>query len=150
MPTLRTPVTLSSAAVSPEYLEMVTRDVSAVALNRSPESLTWWMNSILEVTDERARGEVKKDLMKIVAEQQDSQITQFFTPDMMQVDPAHLTSEVGGTVHTIVASKEVTSEHRIFRFNWSYNGVSLKLVGFGMITKPDAKTTDAGGQGLNP
>jgi conjugal transfer pilus assembly protein TraE len=98
------------------------------------------MNSILEVTDERARGEVKKDLMKIVAEQQGSQITQFFTPDMMQVDPAHLTSEVGGTVHTVVASKEVTSEHRIFRFNWSYNGVSLKLVGFGMVTKQDPST----------
>ena len=137
VPTLRTPVTLSSVAVSPEYLEMVTRDVSAVALNRSPESLTWWMNSILEVTDERARGQVKKDLMKIVAEQQGSQITQFFTPDMMQVDPAHLASEVGGTVHTVVASKEVTNEHRTFRFTWSYNGVSLKLVGFGMVTKAD-------------
>ena len=34
VPTLRTPVTLSSVAVSPEYLEMVTRDVAAVALNR--------------------------------------------------------------------------------------------------------------------
>jgi|SRR5579863_5466383 len=137
VPTLRTPVTLSSTAVSPEYLEMVTRDVAAVALNRSPESLNWWMNSILEVTDERARGQVKKDLMKIVAEQQGSQITQFFTPDMLQVDPLHLQSEVGGTVHTVVASKEVTNEHRTFRFTWSYNGVSLKLAGFGMVTKTD-------------
>ena len=137
VPTLRTPVTLSSVAVSPEYLEMVTRDVAAVALNRSPESLAWWMNSILDLTDERARGQVKKDLMKIVAEQQGSQITQFFTPDMLQVDPAHLQSDVGGTVHTVVASKEVTNAHRTFRFTWSYNGVSLKLVGFGMIAKAD-------------
>lgn len=136
VPTLRTQVTLSSVAVSPEYLEMVTRDVAALTLNRSPESLNWWMNSILEITDERARGQVKKDLMKIVAEQQGSQITQFFTPDMLQVDPVHLQSEVGGIVHTVVASKEVTNAHRVFRFTWAYNGVSLKLAGFGMVSKP--------------
>jgi conjugal transfer pilus assembly protein TraE len=138
VPTLRTPVTLTSAAVSPEYLEMVTRDIAAVALNRSPESLAYWMNSILNVTDERARGQVKQDLMKIVAEQQGSQITQFFTPDMMQLDTKALESEVGGTVHTVVASKEVTDEHRTFRFSWTYNGVSLKLIGFGMVQKTGA------------
>jgi len=49
----------------------------------------------------------------VVAEQQGSQITQFFTPDAMQVDPNTLTSTVGGTLHTVVASKEVTSEHRV-------------------------------------
>ena len=120
VPTLRSQVTLSSTAVSRDYLEMVTRDIASVALNRSPESLTYWMNSILDLTDERARGQVKKDLMKVVAEQQGSQITQFFTPD------------------TVVASKEVTTEHRTFQFRWSYNGVSLKLIGFGMIKKQDA------------
>ncbi|WP_179506119.1 MULTISPECIES: type IV conjugative transfer system protein TraE [unclassified Sphingomonas] len=137
VPTLRAPVTLTSAKVSPDYLEMVTRDVALVALNRSPQSLTYWMDSILEVTDEQARGQVKKALMKVVAEQQSSQITQFFTPDGMQVDPDHLTSTVGGTLHTVVASKEVTSEHRTFRFTWTYNGISLKLKGFGMIAKPE-------------
>jgi conjugal transfer pilus assembly protein TraE len=138
VPTLRSQVTLSSTAVSRDYLEMVTRDLASVALNRSPESLTYWMNSILDLTDERARGQVKKDLMKVVAEQQGSQITQFFTPDTMEVDPKGLSSMVGGTLHTVVASKEVTTEHRTFQFRWSYNGVSLKLIGFGMIKKQDA------------
>lgn len=137
VPTLRTPLTLTSAKVSPDYLEMVTRDVAMVTLNRSPQSLTYWMDSILEVTDDQARGEVKKALMKVVAEQQGSQITQFFTPDAMHVAPDKLTSTVGGTLHTVVASKEVTSEHRTFRFTWTYNGVSLKLKGFGMIAKPE-------------
>jgi hypothetical protein len=50
-----------------------------------------------------------------------------------------LTSTVGGTLHTVVASKEVTSEHRTFRFTWTYNGVSLKLKGFGMIAKPEER-----------
>ena len=134
VPTLRSPMTLSSSSVSREYLEMVTRDVAALALNRSPEMLTWWMNTILDLTDEQDRGEVKKGLIKIVSEQQGSQISQFFTPDMMTVDPGKLTSEVGGTLHTVVASKDVTSEHRTFHFRWRYNGVSLKLAGFGMVT----------------
>jgi conjugal transfer pilus assembly protein TraE len=60
VPTLRTPLTLTSAKVSPDYLEMVTRDVALVALNRSPQSLTYWMDSILEVTDEQARGKSKR------------------------------------------------------------------------------------------
>jgi len=135
VPTLRSPMTLTSSSVSREYLEMVTRDVAALALNRSPETLTWWMTTILDLTDEQDRGEVKKGLIKIVAEQQGSQISQFFTPDMMTVDPGKLTSEVGGTLHTVVASKEVTSEHRTFRFRWRYNGVSLKLAGFGMVPR---------------
>jgi hypothetical protein len=33
----------------------------------------------------------------------------------------------------------VTSEHRTFRFTWTYNGVSLKLKGFGMIAKPEER-----------
>ena len=140
VPTLRTPVTLTSAAVSPDYLQMVTRDVALVALNRAPDALPYWMNSILAFTDERARGAVKADLMKIVAEQQGSQITQFFTPDSLTLDTKKLESQVGGTVHTVVASKEVTSAHRTFRFSWAYNGVSLKLIGFGMVqTQEPAK-----------
>lgn len=140
VPTLRTPVTLTSAAVSPEYLQMVTRDVALVALNRSPDALPYWLSSILAFTDERARGAVKADLMKIVAEQQGSQITQFFTPDSLTLDTKRLESQVGGTVHTVVASKEVTSVHRTFRFSWAYNGVSLKLIGFGMVqTQAPAK-----------
>lgn len=145
VPTLRSPLTLTSSAVPREYLEMVTRDLAAVALNRSPESLTWWMTTILDTTDEAHRGAVKADLMKIVTEQQGSQISQFFTPDMLRVDPTKMTSDVGGTLHTVVASKEVTSEHRVFRFRWVYNGVSLKLAGFGMVTRDaaDGKTPGA-------
>jgi conjugal transfer pilus assembly protein TraE len=139
VPTIRSAMTLSTAAVSPDYLEMVTRDVSAVTLNRSPDALQYWMNSILAVTDDRARAEVKAQLIKIVAEQQGSQITQFFTLDMLQVNPAKLESQVGGTVHTVVSMKEISAVHRIFRFDWSYNGVSLKLMGFGMVEQASSK-----------
>ena len=39
-PILPSEMILSSASVSPEYLEAVTRDTAQLALNRSPASLT--------------------------------------------------------------------------------------------------------------
>ncbi|PKP99428.1 MAG: conjugal transfer protein TraE, partial [Alphaproteobacteria bacterium HGW-Alphaproteobacteria-15] len=48
-PVLRSPLTISSSGVSEDYLEMVTRDTALIALNRSPENLNYWMESILEI-----------------------------------------------------------------------------------------------------
>lgn len=139
VPTSRTTMTLNSSGVSADYLENVTRDVALVALNRSPETLDFWMKQLLDVADERSRGQLKTDLVKIYQEQAGSQITQFFTPDYLKVYPDTLTSEVGGVVHTVAGSKEVSSQHRLFRFVWTYNGISLKLAGFGAVVKAEAK-----------
>ena len=109
-PVARSPLVVSSAGVSKEYLEMVTRDVAQLVLNRSPETLDYWMNGILALSDEEARGPLKRDLMKVVSEQQGSQITQFFTIDWLRTDPEALTSEVGGVLHTVARSEEHTSE----------------------------------------
>ena len=48
-PVLRTPLTISSAGVSREYLEAVTRDAAVLTLNRTPQSLEYWMTSVLEM-----------------------------------------------------------------------------------------------------
>ena len=73
-----------------------------------------------------------------------SESSQYFTIERLTVDPDTLTSEVGGMLHTVVGSKEVTAEARTFRFVWSYSGVSLKLAGFGRVTKdPSGKVIDA-------
>lgn len=140
-PISRSPLTLSSAGVSHEYLEMVTRDVALLALNRSPETLRYWMDNILEVTDPSSRGALKRDLLKIVTEQRGSQITQFFTINYIRSDPEALTSEVVGVLHTVAGSKEVTAQPKTFRFTWTYTGVSLKLLGFGIVEK--VEKTDA-------
>lgn len=139
-PVARSPLVVSSAGVSKEYLEMVTRDVAQLVLNRSPETLDYWMNGILALADEESRGPLKRDLMKVVSEQQGSQITQFFTIDWLRTDPEALTSEVGGVLHTVAGSKDVSAEHRVFRFTWRYNGLSLRLAGFGMVEKAAPET----------
>ncbi|MAX00640.1 type IV conjugative transfer system protein TraE [Sphingomonas sp. 179-I 2A4 NHS] len=132
-PVLRSPVTVSSAGVSREYLEMITRDVVVLTLDRSPQNLEYWMNAVLEITSPRTQGKIKGDLLKIVNEQRGSSISQFFTIESMDIDPKNLRSEVTGELHTIVGNKVISRERRTFRYDWEYEGLSLRLVGFGMV-----------------
>ncbi|KHL24260.1 conjugal transfer protein TraE [Croceibacterium mercuriale] len=132
-PILPNTMTLSSAGVSADYLEAVTRDTAQLALNRSPETLQYWVDSLIEIAAPEAQGKLKTDLMGVLKEQQGSQITQFVTIDWIKVDPEALTSQVGGVVHTIVGSRDVRREHRVFQFNWKYTGVSLRLLSFGLV-----------------
>lgn len=136
-PIVRSPLTLSSSGVSEQYLEMVTRDTALMTLNRSPENLEYWMDSILAIATPEAHGSLKRDLMKILNEQRGSSISQYFTLAGMKVDTEKLTSEVTGTLHTVVGSKSVTAEPKTFRFYWAYRGLTLQLKGFGMVTKAD-------------
>lgn len=134
-PILPSTMTLSSSAVTQEYLEAVTRDTAQLALNRSPETLQYWLDGIVEIAAPESRGALKADLMKIMQEQQGSQVTQFVTIDWIKADPEGLTSQVGGVLHTIVGSRDVRREHKIFEFHWKYTGVSLRLKGFGVVVK---------------
>lgn len=138
-PILAKPLTLTSSAVPHDYLEMVTRDAALLMLNRSPSNLQYWMDSILAMTDPRTHGKMRAELMKVFNEQNGSSVSQFFTIEKLTVDPENLTSEVNGIMHTVVGSKEVTTEARTFRFVWTYTGVSLKLAAFGAIKKNDDK-----------
>ncbi len=98
LPTTRAPLTVSSAGVSSEYLEFVTRDVALMLLNRSPEGLDYWMAAILKLADPASSGKLKADLVRIVEEQRGSDLSQAFVLTSMKVDPAALTSDVHGTV----------------------------------------------------
>lgn len=136
-PVLRSPLTVSSSGVTADYLELVTRDTALLALNRSPENLDYWMNSVLEIATPASHGALKRDLLRIVDEQRGSSVAQFFTINGMKVDPDRLVSEVTGTLHTVVGSKEVTAEAKRFRFYWDYQGLTLRLRGFGMVSLKD-------------
>ena len=53
-PVLRSPLTISSAGVSREYLELITRDVVVLTLDRSPSNLEYWMESVLAIASPRS------------------------------------------------------------------------------------------------
>jgi conjugal transfer pilus assembly protein TraE len=122
LPTLPSALTVSSAGVEADYLELVTRDTALVLLNRSPEGLDYWMAEILKLA-----------LVRIVAEQRGSDVTQAFVIRSMTVDPKALTSEVTGTLKTFVGAQVIASDDRRFRFHWTYRGLRLALAGFAQV-----------------
>lgn len=140
IPTTRTSLVISSAGVSAEYLEFVTRDVALTLLNRSPEGLDYWMGQILALADPAQRGRLKAELMRIVEEQRGSEVTQAFVISKLEVDPRALTSEVSGTLKTFVGEQVIASEERRFRFSWTYRGLRLALSGFAVV--PSAHSDD--------
>ena len=99
LPTLPKQLTVSSAGVEADYLELVTRDAALVLLNRSPEGLDYWMDEILKLADPASYGRLKADLVRIVEEQRGSDVTQAFVIRSVTVDtrnldrPAH--SQIG-------------------------------------------------------
>jgi len=137
VPTTRAPLTVSSAGVSAQYLEFVTRDAALLLLNRSPEGLDYWMSQILELADPAANGTLKGELMKIVEEQRGSDVTQAFVIKELKVDPGSLTSEVKGTLKTFVGAQVIASDERRFRFSWTYQGLRLALAGFVQLPPED-------------
>ena len=139
-PVLAKPLTLTSSAVSAEYLELVTRDTAVLILNRTPSGLDYWMEQVLRIVHPSAYGRVKNALVKIVSEQKGSDVAQAFAMTKLTVDPKRLVSEVSGTVTTYVGSKVIASDRRTYHFRWSYTGLSLSLIEFGEIiaVKPGA------------
>ena len=76
-PVLTRQLELSSAGVSREYLELVTRDAAVMMLNRSPQNLDYWMDSVLKIVHPSAYGRIKGDLLKIVNDQRGSSVSQY-------------------------------------------------------------------------
>lgn len=138
-PILSRPMTVSSAGPTADYLELVTRDTASVMLNRSPVALEYWMEQVLRVVDPAYQGRVKAELLRIVTEQKDSDVSQAFSMTGMKVDPRALASEVTGVVTVFVGKKVIASDKRTFRFRWSYQGLSLAMIEFGEVLPKGAK-----------
>lgn len=137
VPTAARQLTVSSAGVSADYLEFVTRDAALMLLNRSPEGLDYWMAEILKLTDPASHGRLKAELVRIVEEQRGSDVTQAFVITSMTVDPKALTSEVVGTLKTFVGAQVIASDERRFAFRWTYRGLRLALSGFAQVKADD-------------
>ena len=137
-PVLSRQIILSTSGVTKEYLELVTRDSALLMFNRTPQSVDYWLEEVLKIVHPSAHGKIKGDLLKIVADQRGSSVSQYFTLERMKVNPEALTSEVSGTLHTLVGRSEVGTVKRTFRFDWTYTGIELRLTGFGAVVENNA------------
>lgn len=147
-PVIQSPVSISSSRISHDYLELMTRDVALMILNRTPQSLEYWMNNVLKITDPSAYGDVKSKLVVMRQKFANSDFTQSFDIEKIYINPDDmLTSEVTGILHVYVGSKEVAQEPVRYRLNWTYQGLSLKLAGF---SKLDDKNRPERPEGYNP
>jgi conjugal transfer pilus assembly protein TraE len=136
------PLSISSSAVTKDYLEMVTRDAAVMLFNRSPASLEYWMESVLKIVHPSAYGRMKGELLKLANDQRGSSVSYFLTIESMKIDEENLESEVTGVVHTMVGSAEVSAKQRTFRFVWTYTGLELRLVEFGVVMTKDSEGRD--------
>ncbi|MCC6480615.1 MAG: type IV conjugative transfer system protein TraE [Sphingomonadaceae bacterium] len=145
VPTLSKALTISKSGINADYLELVTRDAALMLLNRSPESLDYWMAQILELAAPAHHGELKAELVRIVEEQRGSDVAQAFVIKELNVDPERQTSEVSGTLKTFVGAQVIASDERKFRFTWTYQGLRLGLAGFAQLATDETpqENTDA-------
>ena len=142
-PVLQSPLTISSSGVSRDYLELITRDTAYAVLNRTPQSLDYWMNSVLKITDPASYGTVKAQMLRAVGQLRGSDITQTIDINMIDIHEKELRSTVTGVLHVFVGQKEVSQTPVRYYFIWSYHGLSLKLKGFGSVTDPNKAGTAA-------
>ena len=136
-PTVPQPLTLTEGRLDPAYLELVTRDAALMLLNRSPENLDYWMETILALAHPRSHGALKRELLAIVTEQKGSSVAQAFTITGLEVDPKRRRSTVRGELATFVGSTVISRAERSFRFDWDYTGLRLSLTGFAMLAEEE-------------
>lgn len=141
-PVLQRPVTISSSYVSRDYLEMVTRDTAYAVLNRTPQSLDYWMNTVLKITDPAYYGAVKAKLLQAVSVLRGNDVTQMIEIQSIDVAPDRLNSEITGVLHVFEGQREVSRTPVHYHFDWTYRGLSLKLAGFGDVKDPSKQPQD--------
>lgn len=136
VPSVSSPVAISSSAVSREYLELVTRDVANLILNRSPSGLDYWSEEILRVVHPSAYGRMKSELLKLVTDLRGSSVSQAFSPLSYEVNPAALTSTVVGELRTYVGQQEVSRAKHSWVIRWDYTGLKLSMLSFDQVVDP--------------
>lgn len=140
-PIAATDLSLSSDTPSPEYLEAVTRDVSTLFLNRHPNNIEYFRNSILRLAHPSTHGELEAALVATERRMNASKSATVFYPNEIYVDPQETYTEIRGTLETYLGPKRVKQEKVIFAADWRYESMRLWLLDFYPIEHTDAEAS---------
>lgn len=127
-PTLHKSFWVQGDQLSKEYLEEMALYLSKLLLDLTPSSLRQNHTILLRYTTPESYGTLKNQFFQEEQEYESLQLSTYFKPSSVHVNPESLTAEVKGTLSRYVAGKEIqtTSETLFLKFANRGSGLLLE------------------------
>lgn len=122
-----------------EYLEMLTRDVAWLFLNRHPYNKSYFEESLLRIVDAEVFSEISQQLKAQREERFRTNTSTAFDPIDIFVDPAMGYGEITGILRTFVGRELVSETTRTYAARFATRGVATRLLDFSEIDISQAK-----------
>ncbi len=130
LPTLTDKTKLSYDRIDPDYLEMVSRDLVYLIVNRTPSGMEYFKEAVLRIVHPSAYGRMQNELDALIEVQGSSSVSQSCRLLAVEVDIQLLQSSALCEVRSYVGQREVNRERKTFDMAWSYEGLRLSLKNF--------------------
>lgn len=142
IPTMTSDMSLMSGAPSGHYMEMVTRDVASLFLNRHPNNTEYFQENVLRLVHSSVYAEMEQDLRTMREERVHTRTSTVFHPIEIFVDPSEGYSEIIGVLQTRVGDQQVSEETRVYAARWAIEGLSVRLLDFSEIDREDSRARE--------
>jgi conjugal transfer pilus assembly protein TraE len=119
------------------YLERVTRDVTYLMLNRSPETARYFERQIEKISEPATYQEIKKTLVDDRRQRVSTRTSQSFHPYEFYVDPGKLYAEVRGTLEIANGTDIIDSQRKIYALRFVRRGAMIRLSSFVELKTPE-------------
>lgn len=128
VPTLPDELALKTGGiVDTEYLERLSRDVSFLFLNRTPESDRYFERAIERLVDAATYQQIKAVMVDDRKLRQDGRTSQAWFPDDIYIDAPALYVEMRGLLEVSKGSDVVQSTRKIYALRFVRRGASVRL-----------------------
>ena len=139
IPTMTSDMALMSGAPSGQYMEMLTRDIASLFLNRHPNNTEYFQENVLRVVHSSVYAEMEQQLR---AKRIHTRTSTVFHPIELFVDPSEGYSEITGVLQTRVGDQQVSEETRTYAARWHIEGLTVRLLDFSEIDREDSRARD--------
>tara|TARA_R110000744_G_scaffold91550_3_gene177585 strand:- start:14552 stop:15136 length:585 start_codon:yes stop_codon:yes gene_type:complete len=142
IPTMTSDMALMSGAPSGQYMEMLTRDIASLFLNRHPNNTEYFQENVLRVVHSSVYAEMEQQLRAMREERIHTRTSTVFHPIELFVDPSEGYSEITGVLQTRVGDQQVSEETRTYAARWHIEGLTVRLLDFSEIDREDSRARD--------
>lgn len=121
---------VGNSSISPEYMQAVGRDVLALALNVSPETVEQNDAEFLTYTTPELRSYVVDDMKDAAQRIIRNGISQTFYPDSWKVVLKSQTLYVTGYLKTFIGSQQTSNVQQIYKIKFKTNNMNVRISEF--------------------